>query len=182
MRKFSYNYKLDFRILLYMAKKTESNISTKTKMPGPYDIIKLMFTDVQGFDKLSDIILERNSFMINRIFAIQFPAHAQIFNTMGMKGSNTVKAWRIFGLHTFGGGRVPSFVYTKGAKSTTTKKQEKQLYTKDEINQYCEHYNISHKDFEEMQEFIPDILKDKMTTLIKQTTESGIKQQFNIEK
>ena len=32
-----------------------------------------------------------------------------------------------------------------------------------------------------MQEFIPDILNDKMTTLINQTTNDRIKQQFTIE-
>ena len=107
-----------------MTKKTESIISAKAKMPGPYDIIKLMFTDVQGFDKLSDIILERNSFMINRIFAIQFPAHAQIFNTMGMKGSNTVKAWRIFGLHTFGGVEFHLLYILKVQNQQLLKKQK----------------------------------------------------------
>ena len=53
------------------AKVEEAPEKVKTpKAIGPYDIIKLMFTDLQGFDKLSNTMLERNAVMINRIFAI----------------------------------------------------------------------------------------------------------------
>ncbi len=164
--------------------KKGDKVKTKSKILGPYDIIKLMFTDLKGFDNLSDVILERNSFMINRIFAIQYPEHAQLFNKIGMSGKNIVKAWRIFGLKTYGGGKVPSFIYTKGdkAKQQSNKKTDNLIYSKENINNYCEHYNINYKDFYDMLEFIPDVLKEKMDILNKQTSTSEINKQFEIQK
>ena len=99
----------------------------KVKTPkaiGPYDIIKLMFTDLQGFDKLSNTMLERNAFMINRIFAIQFPAQAQCFNNSKINSADVVRSWRLFAVKTLGFGKVPGFVYTKGAKKSSELKEK----------------------------------------------------------
>jgi hypothetical protein len=125
----------------------------KVKMPkaiGPYDIIKLMFTDLQGFDKLSNTMLERNAFMINRIFAIQFPAQAQCFNNSKINSADVVRSWRLFAVKTLGFGKVPGFVYTKGAKKSSELKEKVDNIAKDLREAYCKHYQISLRDFNDL--------------------------------
>lgn len=140
----------------------------KVKAPkaiGPYDIIKLMFTDIQGFDKLSNTMLERNAFMINRVFAIQFPAQAQCFNNSNINSADVVRSWRLFAVKTLGFGKVPNFVYTKGAKRTITEtKEASDNITKDLRESYCRHYQLSLKDFNDLlsmshDELIADVRK-----------------------
>lgn len=163
-------------------KKTKKKSNTPKEL-SPFDIIKMMFSSMDSFEKLSDLMLERHSFLINRIFAIQYPEHAQLFNRIGMKGCNTLRAWRVFAVRKHGMNRVPFFVYTKAEKKITAgNKKNKPEYTKEEISHYCNHFNISLKDFTDMQYFFPDELKDKMDILTSLTTKEGLKQQFSVEK
>ena len=125
----------------------------KVKTPkaiGPYDIIKMMFTDLQGFDKLSNTMLERNAFMINRIFAIQFPAQAQCFNNSKINSADVVRSWRLFAVKTLGFGKVPGFVYTKGARKSSELKEKVDNIAKDLKEAYCKHYQISLRDFNDL--------------------------------
>lgn len=137
-----------------------ANKEEKLKAPkaiGPYDIIKLMFTDINGFDKLSNNILDRNAFMINRVFSIQFPQQAQCFNNTGINNADVVKSWRLFAVKTLGFGKVPGFVYTKGAGRTSEMKAKDNI-TKDIKELYCKHYQISLTDFEDTLELYHDEL------------------------
>jgi len=127
----------------------------KPKAIGPYDIIKMMFTDSQGFDNLSKLTLERNFFMINRIMSIQFPMQAQCFNQTNIRYDQVIQAWRQFAVSKLGYGRVPSFVFTKGAKASAADKLPDEI-SKELKEEYCKHYNISKKDFSDMLEMFHD--------------------------
>lgn len=148
-------------------KKKETTSETKIeviktpKQVGPYDIIKLMFTDIKGFDNLSKIMLERNAFMINRVFSIQFPEQAQCFNKTTTSLSDLVKMWRLFAVKALGFGKVPSFVYTKGAKQSNVIKEKENNISKEIKDAYCLHYGLSLKDFDDLLLFNHDeLLKD----------------------
>ena len=105
-----------------MAKKKEQKTEkmVKPKAIGPYDIVKMMFTNVAEFDKLSNSILSRNFFMINRIMSIQYPLQAQCFNNLHVNNADAVKCWKNFIVSKLGYGKVPGFVFTKGAKANAT--------------------------------------------------------------
>lgn len=137
-------------------KKKEENDEEikKPKAIGPFDIIKMMFTDKESFDKLSNLILSKNFFMINRIFAIKFPLQAQCFNMMGVDQANVIRSWQQFGVRQCGYGKVPSFVFTKTAKSKETASVDE--LSKDLKNAYCNHYRISMKDLNDMLYFYHD--------------------------
>lgn len=144
--------------------KTKKQITEKPKKQkaiGPFDIIGFMFQRNNKFDELSNLMLERNFFMINRTCAIMYPIHAQYFNRLGINCADVIKSWRMFLLKNHGYGRTPGFVYTKGSKQVSEKKlKESPLkdFNKEIQYQYCEHYQLSKKDFDDMLMFYPDYL------------------------
>lgn len=141
-----------------MARKKAENTEEikKPKAIGPFDIIKMMFTDVNAFNELSNLILSRNFFMINRIFSIIFPMQAQCFNNTEINQADVIRAWQRFGTAKLGYGKVPFFVYTKGAKATQELNKVDDI-SKEDKESYCKHYQISLKDFDDMLYFAHDI-------------------------
>lgn len=140
-------------------KKVEEEKIVKPKAIGPYDIIKMIFTDKDQFNSLSKNILSKNFFMINRIFAIQFPLQANCFNKLSNDSALVIKAWADFACRKIGYGRVPGFVFTRGAKASEDKKEQENDFSvsKDDKIKYCLHYNISLKDFDDMLELNTNI-------------------------
>lgn len=133
------------------------------KALSPFDIITLMFTNINEFNSLSDVILDKNFFIINRVFSIKYPMQASIFNKLGINTAQVVKAWARFITTKERYGKVPYFVYTKGAK----KSKETQIKKTDNIDTetiyaYCKRYNISLKEYNDLKlifndEFINDV-------------------------
>lgn len=153
-----------------MARKKKEDTSTeeikKPKAIGPYDIIKMMFTDREGFDKLSNLMLSKNFFMINRILSIQFPEQAQCFNRLNIDHANVIKSWRNFCVMKLGYGRVPSFVYTKGAKASQAAQAKAVDIDKDVKESYCIFYDISYRDFDDMAYFNYNMLKEHVDNYV----------------
>lgn len=134
-----------------MAKKkttAEKTESMKPKALSPFDILSMMFTDKMAFDKLSNLLLAKNFFMINRIMAINFPLQAQCFNQLCINQGEVVRAWASFAVAKCGYGRVPSFVYTRGAKKDSASSPDE--IDKETKIEYCKKYNMSLKDFDDI--------------------------------
>lgn len=116
--------------------------------PSPFDIIGMMFKTNGEFESLSDNLLERNFFIINRSFSIKYPLQGSIFNKMGINTAAVIKAWRNFLITKEGVGRVPYFVYSKGAKkSKETEVKKTDNIKEDTILEYCKRYHITLKDY-----------------------------------
>jgi len=127
----------------------------KPKAIGPFDIIKMMFTDAAAFDNLSKSALEKNFFMINRVMSIQFPMQAECFNQLSIRQDQVIKAWRQFAVSKLGYGRLPSFVFTKAIKAEQQELQFDDI-SKELKETYCKHFNISEKDFSDILEMYHD--------------------------
>lgn len=132
-----------------------------------FEVIGSIFTDKQKFSEYSNLTLDRNSFMINRMMAIQYPLQANALNVLNANSADIVKSWNIFLPQQY---RNPSFIYTKGSKKAQEDKTKKaQMPKKSEIIDYCLTYNISYKTVmsamqfyrEEMIKEINDFLKIK---------------------
>lgn len=143
-----------------MSKKKETVEKPKTvKAIGPYDIIQMMFTNADGFNKLTDIILDKNFFIINRACAIKYPLQAALFNKLQINTAGVIKSWRNFLTNKEGYGRVPYFVYTKGAKKSTEAKVKKtDNIDKETKKEYCKRYHITLKDYEMLNSFFNEEL------------------------
>ena len=109
-----------------------------------FDIIKKLFTNRNEFNQVSDFLLDRNSFMINRFIAIIYPEKVQCFNTTKTNQIDVCKFWADY----LGGQyRVPGYIYTKGSKrSQETKSKMQKQPSNALINEFCINYNINKKD------------------------------------
>ena len=108
-----------------------------------FEVIGSIFTDKQKFSEYSNLTLDRNSFMINRMMAIRYPLQANALNVLNANGADIAKSWNIFLPQQY---RNPSFIYTKGSKKAQEDKTKKaQMPKKSEIIDYCLTYNISYR-------------------------------------
>lgn len=139
-----------------MPRKKKSETTEEIKKPktiGPFDIIKMMFTDKTAFDNLTDAFLAKNFFMINRVMSIQFPLQAQCFNRLNINVAQVIRSWQLYAASQCGYGRVPSFVYTKSGKSIMV---DNDNIDKDVKIAYCLHFNITESDLNDMLYFYHD--------------------------
>ena len=153
-------------------KKAENNEEIKKpKAINPFDIIKMMFTDASAFNNLSNLILSKNFFMINRIFSIIFPIQAQCFNNLDINQAEVIRTWQRFATAKLGYGKVPGFVYTKGGSASRELSNTDNI-AKEDKEAYCSYYQISLKDFDDMLYFMHDITLEHFNNFVKINSQS----------
>lgn len=122
-----------------------------------FDFVKIMFTKPDQFNTMKIHTKKRHHFMINRFFAIKYPANANMFNFNGINGGNVVESWAMVAQRFKG---VPGWFYTK------TKKAEKEIvdkYTPSEavVELYLTKNEIGMREFNELKQFAKeDLFKD----------------------
>lgn len=137
-------------------------MSEVIKEIGLFDVIKLIFTDIEGFDKLSNITLKKNYFMCNRIFSIKYPLQAVLFSTMNINEAEVIRMWRDFFISNKIFGKVPYWVYTKGSKKSVDNVKKNKKISSQLIKDYCIHYNIDTKDVIDALEFFEDDMEKEL--------------------
>lgn len=162
-----------------MARKKAENTEEikKPKAIGPFDIIKLMFTDAPAFNNLSNLVLSKNFFMINRIMSIMFPMQSQCFNNLEINQAEVIRTWQRFATAKLGYGKVPFFVYTKGAKASQELNNIDNI-SKEDKELYCAHYQISLKDFDDMLFFMHDLTLNHFNNFVKINSQSEQNKSF----
>lgn len=116
------------------------------KTESAYDVAKRMFTDSnEKWETLTDYEKTKNSFMINRIFAIQYPVSANNLNALKTNGVGIVDTWRRIALGWRG---VPKWVYTKTDKLEDENPLKK--YKRDTILYYTREHECSERDMYDM--------------------------------
>lgn len=123
-----------------------------------FDFVKIMFTKRQTYDTLKQHSKKRHHFMINRFFAIKYPANAQMFNVNGINGGNVVDCWSLVASRFKS---VPGWFYTKTKKSV---KNKPDTYTPDEraVEIYMSKNEIGKREFEELMLFAKDALQSDL--------------------
>lgn len=140
----------------------ENNIKNEI---GPLDIIKMIFTDKPAFDSLSNLILSKHFYIINRRFAIKYPLQAECFNNLKINPGEVIRAWANFLILKEGYGKIPGFLYTRGIQKIKKKQDEKQNIPSEELKQYAKYYNLSLKDVNDLKLFSFDKLKEDIKRL-----------------
>ena len=79
-----------------------------------FDFVKIMFTKQKEYYDIKQFNKKRHHFMINRFFAIKFPANAQLFNVNGINPISVIDSWALVASRFRG---VPGWIYTKTKKS-----------------------------------------------------------------
>lgn len=114
-----------------------------------FDFVKIMFTKRADYNKLKQHSKKRHHFMINRFFAIKYPANANEFNYNGINGASVVDCWSMVA------GRfksVPAWFYTKTKKSAK-EKPDKYIPSEEAIQLYLDKNEIGKREYGELLEF-----------------------------
>ena len=132
--------------------------SIKAKKISHFDIIDFIFKDIDSFNNLTDTVLKQNFFMLNRTFSIKYPLQANAFNIMGVNMADATRVWLAFMRGREGTGKIPSFIYTKGAAKTAQMNAMEAAAGLDKklVADYCRRYSLSSRDFRDMIEFFPE--------------------------
>lgn len=102
--------------------------------------------------------------MINRFFAIKYPANAELFNINGINGANVVESWSMVASRFKS---VPGWIYTKTKRSV---KNEKDKYIPSDIavKLFMEKNEIGSREFQELKTFAKDELFSDLQKIEKQ--------------
>lgn len=121
-----------------------------------FDFIKIMFTRPGDYDKITNHNKKRHHFMINRFFAIQYPANASLFNLNGINPNAVIDSWSLVARRF---SRVPAWIYTKTKKSETSKKEKSKYIPSDKaISFFMEKNEIGKREFKELETFAKEEL------------------------
>ena len=129
-----------------------------------FDFVKIMFTKPAIYKNVKNFNKKRHQFMINRFFAIKFPANAQLFNVNGINGSSVIDSWYMVSSRFKA---VPGWIYTKTKKAKPASKKTKNEYIpKDEtIKFFIQKNEIGMREFKELQKFSPKELNETLRKL-----------------
>lgn len=139
-----------------MPRKKQEREEFKVKKISPFDIINYMFTNDAEFDKLSDMILDQNFFIINRTFSIKYPLQAQVFNLLGISAADVIKSWKVFLNAKEKSGKAPYWCYTKGTKRAQEQKDTSVEVKSSDIKNIAEYYGMSIQDIRVMADLFPE--------------------------
>lgn len=116
-----------------------------------FDFIKIMFTKPGEYKKIKNHNKKRHHFMINRFFAIKFPANAQLFNHNGINPIAVIDSWSLVASRFKG---VPGWIYTKTKKSTKSSKKSSEYIPSDEaIKFFIDKNEIGKREYKELEKF-----------------------------
>jgi hypothetical protein len=125
-----------------------------------FDFIKIMFTKPGEYDKITNHNKKRHHFMINRFFAIQYPANASLFNLNGINPIAVIDSWSLVARRF---SRVPAWIYTKTKKSTTTTKEKsKYIPSENAISFFMDKNEIGKREFKELEKFAKEGLLESL--------------------
>lgn len=128
-----------------------------------FDFIKIMFTKPGTYDKITNHNKKRHQFMVNRFFAIQYPANANLFNLNGINPVAVLDSWSLVARRF---SRVPVWIYTKTKKSTKeTKEKSKYIPSEKAITFFMEKNEIGKREFKELEMFAKEELYRSLKTI-----------------
>jgi len=119
-----------------------------------FDFVKIMFTKRPLYSKIKNHNKKRHHFMINRFFAIKFPANANLFNINGINGANVVESWSMVAQRFKS---VPGWFYTK-TKKAEKKQKDKYIPGDKAIQLFLDKNEIGMREFEELKNFAKEEL------------------------
>ena len=119
-----------------------------------FDFVKIMFTKKPLYSKIKNHNKKRHHFMINRFFAIKFPANANLFNINGINGANVVESWSMVAQRFKS---VPGWFYTK-TKKAEKKQKDKYIPGDKAIQLFLDKNEIRMREFEELKNFAKEEL------------------------
>lgn len=121
-----------------------------------FDFIKILFSRKEEYKNVKNHNKKRHHFMINRFFAIKYPANAQMFNRNGINPIPVIDSWAMVAKRFTS---VPGWIYTK-TKKTPKSNIKKGSYTPSDavIQFFIERNEIGKREFKELEKFAKEEL------------------------
>lgn len=130
-----------------------------------FDFIKLIFTKSSQYKQVKNHNKKRHQFMMNRFFAIKFPANANALNLNGINPIAVVDGWAMVASRF---NAVPGWIYTKTKKSTQAAKSKNEYIPSDEaIKFFIEKNEIGLREFKELERFSKEDLYNQLQSIEK---------------
>jgi hypothetical protein len=138
-----------------------------------FELIKIMFTNPEKYDKLKKSDKAGNHFMVQRMMAINHPIEAQKLNRNGIDGSAVIDTWqKVCKRYT----RVPGWTWTKASKADKVKKEWK---PSEQIAKfYMNRNNIGPREFDELLKYNGPEMKKFLKKIEKQIDVHSAKVDF----
>lgn len=116
-----------------------------------FDFIKLIFTKSNEYKQVKNHNKKRHQFMINRFFAIKFPANANALNLNGINPIAVVDGWAMVASRF---NAVPGWIYTKTKKSPKAAASKNEYIPSEEaVKFFIEKNEIGIREFKELEKF-----------------------------
>lgn len=124
-----------------------------------FDIIKIIFTDPLKYKEISKGEKQKNYFLLNRRFAIQFPMQANALQHLKINQSAVIDFWQMFLRRQYK--YMPNWMYTKGVKKAQEVKEKKLTVNNEVIKEYCKYFKIDPKSVRDALEYYPtDMIRE----------------------
>jgi hypothetical protein len=120
------------------------------------DVMDGLFSDQSLIFNMTKQAKRDVFFIVNRRIAARYPEQCSVFNTLTVNEADVIDYWSDF----LNGQRKPGWLYLKWKASSATLKEEK--VSQSLVEKYCNHYNISKKDFAYALEKFPEETKDEL--------------------
>lgn len=152
----------------------EAFANSKETYSDLFDFLRKIFDTTQkgvaGWDNVSNPDKKRNSFMVNRMMAIQYAPTANALNELYIDSVGVVESWRIAVLSSgLKSQRIPSWIYTKTAKAQSDNPFSK--LKKETLIQYCRMHECGMRELREMHRRFPSETMEELEYI-----ENGVKE------
>jgi hypothetical protein len=107
--------------------------------------------------------------MINRFFAIKYPANANEFNVNGINGASVVDCWSMVASRFKS---VPGWFYTK-TKKAAKQKPDKYIPSEEAVQLYLDKNEIGKREYQELITFAKDQLYSDLKKIEEQINVYG---------
>lgn len=130
-----------------------------------FDFIKIIFAKQAQYGSIKNHNKKRHQFMLNRFFAIKFPANANALNINGINPVAVVDGWAMVASRFKA---VPGWIYTKTKKSPKAAASKNEYIPSDEaIKFFIEKNEIGMREFKELQKFAKSDLYNQLESIEK---------------
>lgn len=119
-----------------------------------FDFINIIFTDPVKFKEVTNGEKQKNYFMLNRRFAIQFPMQANVLQLLKINQIAVIDYWHNFLRKYYK--TVPSWIYAKGIKKTKEIKEKSTSINNELIIMYSKTFELDSKSIKSALEFYPE--------------------------
>ena len=118
-----------------------------------FELSKIIFESPYKYESVSRGDKKKNFFILQRMFAINFPLQAQALNSLKIDPVSVLNFWQKYLSNLYH--RTPFWMYTKGAKKTKEAKEKKLDIKESTIKEYAKRFNLDIKSVRDAIEFFP---------------------------